>query len=330
MTILAAPPGSLLLDYSFARGSLIPQLGQAKAQGYVGAIRYLSGIAEKDLDAVERDAFAANGMGLAGVWQTSGRPDVSGAAGGRAHCFAAFTQWAGLGAPAGSVIFWACDTNWLNPTTLFPWSAAREYAVAWHQAAAEQGNTYRTGVYGPSRVVEAAMDEGLAEFAWQPETWWDTQRRRSDVHLIQMVNSRRGTFGGASVDENQVFQPIPLWMPGGTDGLDLQMFRPASVETKGEDDEMKVCIIPDGSLVLVAGQTWTPMLPGLPWPEQHQALVDMVAAGVLTPASPTQFWGQLTSAGLGQLIRVDRNPLPAAAPATAAEIAAEIIRQLRP
>lgn len=322
--LAAAQPGSMLLDYSFAKASLIPQLGQAKAEGYVGAVRYLSGIAEKDIDVAERDVFAANGMGLAAVWQTSGRPDVSGSASGRAHCYAAFTQWAGLGAPAGSIIFWACDTNAVS------WGQVRPYAQAWAAAAAEQGGTYRVGAYGPSRVVEAAMDEGLAEYAWQPETWWDTQKRRSDVHLIQMVNSRRGTFGGSSVDENQVYQPVPLWFPGGADGLDLQMFRPASSATpKREDDDLKVCLIPDGSLVLVAGQTWTPMLPGLPWPEQHQALADMVAAGVLTPASTTQIWGQLTAAGLAQLVRVDRTA-PSLEPATAEAIAAEIIRQLRP
>ncbi|MEQ1709437.1 MAG: glycoside hydrolase domain-containing protein [Terricaulis sp.] len=325
-----AAAGTMLLDYSFAKASLIPQLDQAKAQGYVGAIRYLSGIVEKDIDAAERDAYAAAGMGLAAVWQTSGRPDQSGAPGGRAHCYAAFSQWAALGAPAGSVIFWACDANWLGPNTPFPWSHARDYAIAWHQAAAEQGNTYRTGVYGPSRVVEAALDEGLATYVWQPETWWDSQPRRPDVHLIQMVNSRRGTFGGASVDENQLHQPIPLWLPGGDAGLDLQLFRPATTATPRDEETMRVCVIPGGSLVLVAGQTWTPMLPDLPWPEQHQALVDMVAAGILTAASPTQIWGELSTAGLAQLVRVDRIAPASTAPATAADIAAEIIRQLRP
>lgn len=324
MAVAEASAGTMLLDYSFAKASLIPQLGQAKAQGYVGAIRYLSGIVEKDIDAAERDAYAANGMGLAAVWQTSGRPDQSGAPGGRAHCYAAFSQWAALGAPAGSVIFWTCDTNQVS------WPQVRPYAQAWAQAATEQGNTYRTGAYGPSRVVEAALDEDLATYAWQPETWWDTQPHRPDVHLIQMVNSRRGTFGGASVDENQLHQPIPLWLPGGHAGLDLQLFRPAPTATPRDEETMRVCVIPGGSLVLVAGQTWTPMLPDLPWPEQHQALVDMVAAGILTAASPTQIWGELSTAGLAQLVRVDRIAPASAAPATAADIAAEIIRQLRP
>lgn len=243
MTLFAAQPGTMLLDYSFAKGSLVPQLGQAKAQGYVGAVRYLSGIADKDIDAAEVAAYADHGMGLAAVWQTSGRPDVSGSGGGRAHCYAAFTQWAGLGAPAGSVIFWACDTNAVT------WGQVRPYAQAWAAAAAEQGGTYKVGAYGPSRVVEAAMDEGLAEFAWQPETWWDTQPRRSDVHLIQQVNSRRATFGGSSVDENQVYQPIPLWFPGGADGgFDLQIFRPIEGDDELKEDERAILLKLNGVL----------------------------------------------------------------------------------
>jgi len=300
MTLFAAQPGTMLLDYSFARGSLIPQLGAAKAQGYVGAVRYLSGIAEKDLDAVERDAFAANGMGLAGVWQTSGRPDVSGSAGGRAHCYAAFTQWAGLGAPAGSVIFWACDTNAVS------WGQVRPYAQAWAAAAAEQGGTYRVGAYGPSRVVEAAMDEGLAEFAWQPETWWDSQPRRSDVHLIQMVNSRRATFGGSSVDENQVWQPIPLWFPGGADGgFDVQVFRPAS--TQGEDDDVtKAWIAPGDSLILVTGGNYVPIR--LPWPDAHQGLVDLEAAGIITKHADGNLWRSITAPALAALHNAETVP----------------------
>lgn len=319
--LLAAPPGSMLLDYSFAKASLIPQLGQAKAQGYVGAVRYLSGIAEKDIDAAERDAFAANGMGLAGVWQTSGRPDLSGDVGGRQHCYSAFAQWAALGAPAGSVIFWACDTNSVT------WGQVRPYAAAWAAAAAEQGGTYRVGAYGPSRVVEAAMDEGLAEFAWQPETWWDSQPRRADVHLIQMVNSRRATFGGSSVDENQVHQPIPLWFPGGADGFDLQIFRPAST-TQGEDDEMtKAWVGPDNSLVLVTGNTYAPIT--APWPDAHQGLVDLEAKGIITKHADGNLWASISAAALADLHNV-ASAAAAVPPPTAADIAAEIIRQLRP
>lgn len=200
----------VLFDYSFAEQSLSRQLAGAVAQGAVGLVRYIAGhrFTDKEIDLDELDRIAVAGLGLILVWQTSGRPDVSGYDGGRQHCAEAIAQAQALGYPRGGLIFWTCD----HPNV--PWSNARGYARGWDSMMAESGRPYRTGVYGPRAVWHPCITERLAEVSWQPETW--TPLDDQDADLIQMVNSRRTTWGGSSVDENQIRGIVPVWFPSGS------------------------------------------------------------------------------------------------------------------
>ena len=219
-TLTVVPAGSLLLDYSFAKSALIPRLWEAKQAGYVGAIRYISGYTDKDIDALERDVYAENGMGLGLVWQTSGRPDISGANGGLLHANQAVLKARDLGYPPGGIIWWTADSPGIT------WDSARAYATNFWSVAADAG--YEVGVYGPRAVWAGAGVEGLAKWSWQPETWtpYDSQ----DCDIVQMVNSRRSNWGGSSVDENQTRSSIPLWFPGGEPVERFDVFTPAGVD----------------------------------------------------------------------------------------------------
>ena len=222
MTLTVVPAGSLLLDYSFARGTLAARLWEAKQAGYAGAIRYISGYTDKDLDAAERDVYAANGMGLGLVWQTSGRPDVSGPNGGLLHAHQAVVLARDLGYPPGGVIWWTADSPGIS------WASARGYATNFWSVVSDAG--YQVGCYGPHAVWSGAITEGLAGWSWQPETW--TPNDHQDADVIQMVNSRRSDWGGSSVDENQCRRPVPLWFPGGQPAQQFDVFTPTTAPVR--------------------------------------------------------------------------------------------------
>lgn len=245
MTLAHVPSGSLLLDYSFAKESLVPRLWEARQAGFIGAIRYISGFADKDINQAEVEMMAEAGMGISLVWQRSGRPDVSGPEGGRLHGSLAASMATSLGYPKGGVIFWTADAPGIT------WDNSRGYAVNFLVEVAAAG--YRVGAYGPRGVWAGARDEGLSEFSWQPETW--TWLDDQDADVIQMVNSRATTWGGTSVDENQLRTTLPLWFPGSVPEVaspPVPLSFPRNNPIHKDDDNMFRCFQDDaGSLWLV-------------------------------------------------------------------------------
>lgn len=265
----------ILFDYSDAWPVLIDHLHELFPTQH-GIIRYLPTGAPKDLDATEVERCAALGIPLVAVWETNGRPDLSGYAGGRRHAERAFGQAEALGFPAGSVIFWTSDSP--GPA----WGDVRPYAQAWHDYMGEHGHKYVTGAYGHERVWRPAIDEGLALYSWQPETWTDSDSHEG-LTLVQMVNSRSTEWGGDSVDENQLLGELPVWVPTSSSPM---IVNPSSVVVAGEwihtapagplpagaeptttttdnpgDDEMFNCVQgPDETLWLVRSGSKAPLV----------------------------------------------------------------------
>lgn len=104
------------------------------------------------------------------------------------------------------------------------------------------------------------------------------------------------------------------------------LLRGDTATTPAEDEDMtRAFITPDNSLVLVSGNSYRPA-PGA-WPDVHQGIVDLIAAGVVTEHAPGVAWKPITAAALALLQRTDTPAQPA--PPAAADIATQIINQLR-
>ena len=243
-------------DYSFSEQDLSRRLHEAAAAGATGIVRYIAGPGydDKTIDDAEVNAARAAGLSIMLVWQRGGRPDRMVYSDGRRDGLLAVADASRLGYPHGAVIFWTCDTPGAS------WPSCRSYAQGWADAMAETAHRYRTGVYGPRAVWAGAIAEGLAEFSWQPETW--TPFDAQDADMVQMVNSRRTVWGGASVDENQLRRPLPVWNPSHPSALVIagaDSDRPAAgAHPSGrpapydpEDNPMQLLRTPDGTLFLV-------------------------------------------------------------------------------
>ena len=184
----------LIVDYSWTH----PDPGSLKAAGYVGVMRYLARkVDAKLLQAGERDALHAAGLGIGLVWETTASRAGDGEAAGVADAVTAEGLADALGAPRELPIFFAVD---------FDATAAQ---VAPYFDGVRANARRPVGLYGSFRIVEGVD----VDWYWQCAAW--SRGRISDrAHLYQRI--------GAPVpgtDENRMYRPLPLWIPGGVTKL---------------------------------------------------------------------------------------------------------------
>lgn len=184
----------LIVDYSWTH----PDPAVLRAAGYVGVMRYLARkVDAKLLQAAERDALHAAGLGIGLVWETTASRAGDGEAAGIADALTAEGLADGLGAPRELPIFYAVD---------FDATAAQ---VAPYFDGVRANARRPVGLYGSFRIVEGVD----VDWYWQCAAW--SRGRISDrAHLYQRI--------GAPVpgtDENRVYRPLPLWIRGGVTKL---------------------------------------------------------------------------------------------------------------
>ena len=192
----------------------VPAAAAVKAAGHVGAVRYLSpprpgsGLAGKPISRREVEDYEKHGLDLAFVWQYGkDSPDVMrGARGGELDAKAADETLRSLGRP-GAPVFFAVDFD----ISLPEWNST---AVDYFRAAVRVLGRERVGIYGHSRVVAWAQQDGVVAdlgggrvLGWVTKSWGSKDFHGYAV-LFQRIVDTKSTPGpkvdGVVVDVNDV------------------------------------------------------------------------------------------------------------------------------
>lgn len=139
----------------------VPPAAAVKAAGHVGAVRYLSpprpgsGLAGKPIHRAEVADYDEHGLQLGFVWQYGKEPSdvMRGAVGGELDARSADEALKALGR-AGWPVFFAVDFD----ISLAQWNST---AVHYFRAAVAVLGRDRVGIYGHSRVVAWAQEDGV-------------------------------------------------------------------------------------------------------------------------------------------------------------------------
>lgn len=182
----------LVLDYSWGR----PDPQWMKRADVAGVLRYLCdspGSTGKKLTPEEvRDLLDAN-LSIACIWQETSRALIDGASQGESDGERAREAMQTLGAPPGSAVYFAADSEDVTPAQAAAYLAAARPALA----------PYAVGLYGGIDVIEGAQKAlGVdAAYWWQTAAW--SGSRIGNVHLYQGIH--RANFGGHQVDGNTAY-----------------------------------------------------------------------------------------------------------------------------
>lgn len=206
-----------VIDYSAG----VPRASSVKGAGHVGAVRYISPPREswmkgKPLRRDEVNDFESQGLKLAMVWQFGKEksPDVMrGAVGGELDARAAQVHLDSIGC-SNYPVFFAVDFD----ISLDQWN---NVAVHYFRAAAKVLGKQRVGIYGHSRVVHWAMEDGVVAevepgrvLGWVTKSWSRGATGRDYSVLYQNVHNVAGP-DGVQIDINEVVHPEWGWRPLG-------------------------------------------------------------------------------------------------------------------
>lgn len=182
-----------------------------KAAGHVGVVSYISPPREnwmkaKPLTKAKVDEYRAAGLRIATVWQYGGaaNPDaMRGAAGGKADALAAKKKLAEIGMPDAPVFF-AVDFD----ITLDQWNNT---AVHYFRAACNVLGRQRVGIYGHSRAVAWAQEDGVVAdlgggrcLGWVTRSWSLGETGSDYAVLYQREHNVPGP-SGVQIDVNDVY-----------------------------------------------------------------------------------------------------------------------------
>ena len=117
----------------------------------------------KALTSDEIRALRGAGLAILPCWEIGGADMRGGAARGAADGAAARKLAEGLGIPAGTAIYFACDFS--------PAASEFDTLAAYLRAAARELGAYRCGVYGSFAVVEGMARRGACDAFWQCCAW---------------------------------------------------------------------------------------------------------------------------------------------------------------
>lgn len=198
-----------VIDFSAA----FPRAADIKAAGHIGVVAYISPPREswmraKPITREVADSYRAAGLQIACVWQYGGasNPDaMRGAAGGRADALAADAALKAAGL-AGHPVYFACDFD----ITLNQWN---QTAVHYFRAACDVLGRQRVGIYGHSRVVAWAQEDGVVAdlgggrcLGWVTRSWSQGHTGSAYAALYQGTHNVPGP-SGVQVDVNTVYAP---------------------------------------------------------------------------------------------------------------------------
>jgi hypothetical protein len=174
-------------DYAYGSGLTTAQL---QAAGCQFVCRYLSGTpgAGKDVSVAEIKGLLAAGINVVLNWETTGQ--MPGEAQGIADAKAAQAEATELGYP-DAVIYFSAD---FNPAGL------TAQVNAYMTGVASAIGKARTGLYGAYPAVNAYMNAGIGDYAWQTYAWSNDQW--DDRAQIQQWNNNYAV-GPATVDQDR-------------------------------------------------------------------------------------------------------------------------------
>lgn len=181
---------ALVLDIAWER----PTVAQIKATGAVGVMRYFSTDDTKDLHKDEVPAYAAAGLGVGTVYETTQGRATAGRAAGVADAKDAERQRKAVGLPASHIHHFAVDKD-------VPWSAVQEY----FDGVISVLTLGRTGCYGSFRVVQGARKAGI-RWLWQTLAW---SGGLLSEHATLYQSG--GTLLGGVADINKVTSSLGDW-----------------------------------------------------------------------------------------------------------------------
>jgi Rv2525c-like, glycoside hydrolase-like domain len=211
---MSNPSPTLAIDYAWQHPS--PQA--IVNAGYHDVWRYLSNDPSKDITAPEADSLLAVGLGLGGLYETTGSEALGGASAGNANGASAVQKWKAVGAPAGSPLL----ANLVDVP--LPTVAQTPLIIGYYVAFAAQVRAagYAPGGYGTSWIINqlvASGDTGI---------WWQNAENHNGVpgdvvnanaSVYQRTAITRPPIAGAagSYDEDvNLVATIPYWTSAGT------------------------------------------------------------------------------------------------------------------
>jgi hypothetical protein len=188
---ITAPPSVSTdpgVDYSFAR----PGIANIKAAGYDFVGRYLTSFPLKRIEAAEVSQMKANGLALVLLFEDDSINALLGYNQGTADAQEALQQANAIGFPGDRPVYFTVD---FDATT-----AARQDSVDQYlRGAASVIGANRVGVYGGYYVVQRALNNGTAAWAWQTRGFSGGGLIDSRIHIYQ--KSIQSAFNGnADID----------------------------------------------------------------------------------------------------------------------------------
>lgn len=199
----------------------------AKARGAAFVLRYLKNLSRREIA-----ALGAAGLAIVSIWETTARRSLSGSAAGKTDGLAALAAARAFGQPPGSAIAATVD---------FDATAAQQPAVLAYLAAfkAALGGSYKLMVYANGAVCAAALDAGIADYAWlaggSGMRGSKAFRASGRAAIVQDVGDRRGLALGIAIDSDvAATMDFGGWSPAGGD---LPAPRPAAATPPADDAE---------------------------------------------------------------------------------------------
>ncbi|MGC3905677.1 glycoside hydrolase domain-containing protein [Corynebacterium variabile] len=201
-----------VIDFSAA----FPKAADIKAAGHAGVVAYISPAREtwmkaKPITKSVVDAYRSAGLKIATVWQYGGasNPDaMRGAAGGKADALAADAALTNAGL-TGHPLYFAVDFD----ITLQQWNNT---AVKYFKAACDVLGRQRVGIYGHSRAVAWAQEDGVVAdigggrcLGWVTHSWSQGETGSGYAALYQGTHNVPGP-SGVQVDVNTVYDNYPF------------------------------------------------------------------------------------------------------------------------
>ncbi|MEO8814597.1 MAG: DUF1906 domain-containing protein [Mycobacterium sp.] len=195
----------ILLDYA---AGVIPA-AELRAAGAVGAIRYVSDrrpgaawMLGKPIQLAEARDLEQNGLKIVSNYQY-GKQDTAdwlgGQDGGVGHANRGSELHTAAGGPSDAPIYASIDDD---PSFDQYEQQVAPYLRGWESVIGHQ----RVGVYGNSKTIGWALQDGLGSYFWQHNWGSPGGVAHPAAHLHQVeIDTRK--VGGVGVDVNQILQP---------------------------------------------------------------------------------------------------------------------------
>lgn len=169
-----------------------------KAAGVTCVIRYVSAIkGPKIITQAEYADLRANGIGVLLVYEDTTNDMGAGLDGGIQHGKTAVYECATVGYPTGCGIYYACDSNSVQPNTRDTLGGAA--FITTHFG-------YRAGWYGRADVGRMGVATGAVSLIWAVDTW-PGGNDPTHVSLFQRANHPAVVVGGVRVDFDEALVP---------------------------------------------------------------------------------------------------------------------------